>query len=113
MTGRRKEDKWTKWVQVITVAFALVFVLAIGFGLIRMFNEIETITKGQQALILNLTQKHVQGTNTSDQPDKLSEECVNKITFIKYQNETSREIKDLKSELNRLKQRVRTMKSPI
>lgn len=113
MAGRRSIDKWTKWIQVATVLFFLVFVITVGLGLSKMFNEIRVITKGQQALILNLTQKTMQKSEEPAVVQKSSEQFVSKISFIKYQNETRREMKDLRKKIDLLRQRVRALKSPL
>lgn len=113
MAGRRSGDKLTKWLQFGTVGLTLIFVVAVGFGLNEMFNEIKSITKGQQALILHLAQKSMQDNQEPVAKDKVADECVSKVSFIKYQNETNREIKELHKKLNLLRQRVRAMKSPL
>ncbi len=113
MTGRRSVDKWTKWTQIATVAFFLIFVIIIGIGLNIMFNEIRVITKGQQALILNLTQKNIQKKKVPAVSEKASDQCVSKVSFIKYKSETNQEIKELRKKLELLKQRIRALKSPL
>ena len=113
MAGRRSADVYTKWVQIATVLLALIFVIVVGIGLNRMFNEIKVITKGQQALILNLAQKNTQQTKKVVTKEKAADQCISKVTFIKYQNETNRDIKDLEKKLGLLRQRVRAMKNPL
>lgn len=106
-------DKWTKLAQVGTIVFFLVFVLVVGVGLNKMFNEIKEITKGQQELILNLTAKSIQKNRETTSVEKVSDQYVSKIAFIKYKNETNHEIKVLEKKLKLLRQRVRAMKSPL
>ncbi len=113
MAGRRSADKWTKLAQVGTVIIFLAFVLVVGVGLNKMFNEIREITKGQQELILNLTAKNMQNNGETASVEKVHEQYVSQISFIKYKNETNHEIKELEKKLNLLRQRVRAMKSPL
>lgn len=113
MPGRRVVNKTSKWVQGATVVFFLIFVTTFGFGLNSMFNEIRSITKGQQALILNLTQKSIPQSKTPVYYEKASDQCVSTVSFIKYRSETSREIKDLQKKLDLLRHRVRALKSPL
>jgi hypothetical protein len=113
MAGRRSSDKLTKLAQVGTMVVFLVFVLVVGFGLDKMFNEIKEITKGQQELILNLTAKSIQKNRKTASVEEVSDQYVSKISFIKYKNETNHKIKALEKKLNLLRQRVRAMKSPL
>jgi len=113
MTGRRSSDKWTKWIQSATVGLAILFVVAVGYGLSKMFNEIKIITAGQQELILNLAQKSTQEGDNRVGERKVAEESVSKISFIKFQNDTSREIKALQKKIDLLEQKVRSLKNPL
>ncbi len=113
MASRRSADKLTKLAQVGTIVFFLIFVLVVGFGLNKMFNEIREITKGQQELILNLTAKSIQKNRETASVEKVSDQYVSKISFIKFKNETNHKIKALEKNLSLLRQRVRAMKNPL
>ncbi len=113
MPGRRNADKWTKFIQATTVFLFLVFVIVSAYGLDKMFNEIKEITKIQQELILNLSQENVKKTEEVTKTEKVVDQFVSRVVFIKYQNETERKIKSLQKSVNRLKQKVKILKNPL
>jgi len=113
MAGRRNSDKLTKWIQATTILLFLFFVIAVGYGLNRMFDEMNDITKGQQALILNLTQKGEPQTGTVTSMEKEVDQGVSQIAFIKYKNETDRELRELQKKVDLLDQKIKRMKSPL
>ena len=112
MAGRRNGEKWTKIFQATTIVIFLVFVLVTGYGLKQMFDEIREITIIQQELILNLTQNGIQKIKSEVETEKIDDQFVNKVVFIKYKNETDRKIKELEKMLDRLKKRMK-LKSPF
>ncbi|MBT4640081.1 MAG: hypothetical protein HOK67_02815 [Deltaproteobacteria bacterium] len=113
MASRRSADKWTKLIQATTVLLFLIFVIVTAYGLNEMFNEIKEITNIQQKLILTFTQSNVQKNEDVVKTEKVVDQLVSKIVFIKYKNETDRELKRLKKTVIRLKQKVKMMKNPL
>ena len=113
MAGRRNTDKWTKLIQATTVFLFLIFVIVSAYGLNRMFNEIKEITKIQQELILNLSQENVKKTEDVTKTEKVVDQLVSKVVFIKYQTETDRKLKSLQKTVDRLNQRVKMLKNPL
>ena len=84
MASRRSADKWTKLIQATTVLLFLIFVIVTAYGLNEMFNEIKEITNIQQKLILTFTQSNVQKNEDVVKTEKVVDQLVSKIVFIKY-----------------------------
>lgn len=111
MNGRRKVDKWNRSLQILTISLFLLFVIFIVYGVSRMISEVRMITVGQQELITRLSlqteKKEVKKGSISDV------NYVQKKDFIRFKNESNREIKMLKKEISRLKMKIEALKNPL
>ncbi len=88
-----------------------VFVLLILLGAFQLFNEIRSISEGQERLISQLAEPEKE--KIVSETSALEGEVVSKIEFVKFKNETNKTIRDLTLEIRLIQTKLRMKKMSL